>query len=309
MDRESRLVIRCRRTVHYHPCMDSPISWVTLATGVVVLVVVAWASVRLIRARRFAASSGTAPATTDVPRIDAPQALEHYLYISQPKVEKLYNQLPDAGAASVKSTQEVGGGPLPAKHTIEVGEPPPPSLEVKLRRVMSSIPVSDIADVDAADRRLLFRGTMPMKYGLFPVRRTAEPTIAMWIGVSPKGRLVCLGGSGAFVDGSIPHGPYDNSGVSTLLLSLQTASRRAETSFREDDRRLGAMSDGDPWNLPGAWDAEVWCVWRDYQAPATPVSFAAYWLTESVAHPDGHELYDVLLGTPIYVSRGRPGGF
>jgi hypothetical protein len=205
--------------------------------------------------------------------------LKHYVYISPPKVERLYNQLPSL-------TDDIH---------IE------PTLQEKLRVVLDALD-NQMGSLEFPAR--VFRGELLMKHGIFPVHPAAEPTVAMWLGVIDAGStLIALGGSANYVDAAIPRGKVNNSGEGTLFEALASASGRRVNMFESDRRGLGVMASPSLHHLSAAWDSDAADVWAASESTMVRMEFAAYWLSER-REDVGHGISRVIVGSPLYVSYG-----
>lgn len=232
-------------------------------------------------------------------------SLRHYQYLAAGKIDRLYEQVTEAGARPTTTTHHLGSTSI-----AQLSESSGPASELttvqKLEVLNSVLEPQDIEAYDpsegASGSSVLVKGSMLMKHAVLPVDWDDESaTQAVWLGRLNNGRLVCLGGSAANMGADVPRGQYVNSGVAAVLQAIKTASDQTEVRFQPDVRSLTVNSPEPLHAFPGAWDAEVVDVWLHFGKLHTHrVTFLAYVMTSSrtdISRPR----YDVVVGSPISV--------
>lgn len=232
-------------------------------------------------------------------------ALRHYQYLAASKIDRLYEQVTEAGARPTTTTHQLGSPSI-----AQLSESSGPASELTTVQKLGSITsVLRPEDVDAyvstenkSGSTVLVRGSMLMKHAVLPVTWEDEnATQAVWLGRLETGRFVCLGGSASNVGADVPRGRYLNSGVAALLQAIETANDQVDVRFQRDVRSLTVDSQEPLHEFPGAWDAEVVDVWLHFGKLHTHrVTFLAHVMTSShidIARPR----YDVVVGSPLYV--------
>jgi hypothetical protein len=218
------------------------------------------------------------------------QPPKSYLYISDLKVDQLFEQLPDAQRRRLSHNLKLDFKLV--SYSIAESPRPEATRQARLAAVCRAIDTSEVGTVE--DPQLYVRGSAPMKYGRYPVSRKGPKDVVFFVGHGTGSRLVALGGTAHHLVGSTGERPWSNSGIASLLDALRTESFRISGGVKppRPDHDLG---------LPGAWPAEAAQVWREHPGPEQQVEFLALKLAVTSDYP----LWggpDVLLGSPIYVA-------
>jgi hypothetical protein len=221
------------------------------------------------------------------------QPLKTYLYISDIKVDMLYEQLPKVRRRELN--HELKLDLKLVSYSIALSPQPGLTRLARLAAVCRHLDASGAGSVD--DPRLYFYGSMPMKHGRYPASPDGPRDVAFFVGQSTNGRWVTLGGTAHHLVGSTGERPWSNSGVAQLMKALRTESYHNyhwESYYRSRNLAIPPNSSG--LGLPGAWESEAHEVWEKHPGPEQNLEFVAVKLAA------GSLLYDVLLGSPIYVA-------
>jgi hypothetical protein len=207
--------------------------------------------------------------------------LKTYLYISDAKVDMYYAQISSRQREAIarKLGLDVKAALYPAVHS----DHPEEARFTRLAIVCQYLEANDVGSLESPSR--YFRGVMPMKLARCPRTPTGPFEVAFFIGQTPNGDFVALGGSAHHLLQQISEHKWQNSGVASLLEALAQESIEGRDGSSYSAHRL-----------PGAWPDEAHQIWREHSDPEQLVEFLAVEFARS------DEYHPVLLGSPIYVA-------
>lgn len=216
-----------------------------------------------------------------------PQPLRYYLYISDTKLDMLFEQIPQNALKRISA--EVKVDLKLASVTLRQADPPDPTRAAKLKIVERFVDSHHHVGTIHEPGNEYFRGRMDMQWGWLQDR-------AVWFHGNDDARCVALGGSRRHVLGEQPNRDVESSSEATsLLVSIMSVLKIATAGIKHENLEE---------NSPG-W-AEI--VYEegllDFTGiPKQRLDFLAIPLAEAQlqAPPDVH----VVLGTPLYVALAR----
>jgi hypothetical protein len=213
--------------------------------------------------------------------------LKYYYYISDAKLEMLYEQIEVTQRRSISTSLRVSFAM--AELSLAGSSAREASRTAKLLIVCKYLDEAGIGTVDRPAP--LYRGDMLMKWGRFAsvADKAANPELVYFTGITENRLLIVLGGSAHHLlgEGQLKAASRAaNSGIDHLMAALAIAS-------------IGDRVDGGEFrDYPDAWPAEAQQVYREFDRPLERLEFIAYRLTGKKARGDD----GVLLGTPLYVA-------
>jgi hypothetical protein len=216
-----------------------------------------------------------------------PQPLRYYLYISDTKLDVLFEQIPQNALKRISA--EVKVDLKLASVTLRQADRPDPTRAAKLKIVERFIDSHHHVGTIQEPGNEYFRGQMDMQWGWLQDR-------AVWFHGNDDAQCVALGGSRRHVLGEQPNRDVESSSEATsLLVSIMSVLQIAAAGIKHENLEK---------NSPG-W-AEI--VYEegllDFTGiPKQRLDFLAIPLDEAQLQkpPDVH----VVLGTPLYVALAR----
>lgn len=270
-------------------------TWLVLFVGVLAIAVAIALAVVAVRSkpdRSLASQAGDVVARAHAQLNESAREvlgpgnpIKTYIYVSDVKVDMLYEQLDEARRAEL--TQELKLDAKLISYGITVSPAPSVTRYARLAAVLRQLESQEAIGSHDSES-LYFGGSLPMKHGRHQISHQGPHDVVLFTGMDQAGHLVALGGTAHHLIGSVGDRPWSNSGVATLMQALRRASQREIA----DEDRLG---------LPGGWDAEAFETWETEPGPPQRVEFIAVRLAVARAGQDLRH-YDVILGSPIYVA-------
>ena len=208
--------------------------------------------------------------------------LRSYVYVSDTKVDMLYEQLDEASRRHF--THDLKLDAKVVSYGIQASPSPDATRAGRLSAVWAELEESHaVGTLD--EPKLYFRGRMLMKTGRHPLSTEAQDAV-FFMGERDDETLIFLGGTAHHLIGSVGKPTWSNSGIIGLLRALADASRGRDVNLDM---------------YASAWPSEARGVWRAHTStPSQPVEFVALKLAESRGQdPKRH---NVILGSPLYVA-------
>jgi len=229
-----------------------------------------------------------------------------YLYVSDTKVNMLYEQMFTTSKREARRSLTLKAGPIGASAD-STTEEPAPDRDDKVRAIEKELIEQNLVGTPQEPKDY-FRGILPMRWGLYndlELRPEGCPPLVYFGGVDPTMPLIVgLGGSSTHVvghDGATS--THSRSSTPTLVRWLVKGLYKEEELDRQR-RRLEIGLDGDLY--------ESVAVALHYLNPPTQqLEFLAKTLSlgevyGGLEHFTGFPSTSVVLGTPIYVCQSRP---
>lgn len=211
-------------------------------------------------------------------------ALQTFVYVSDSKVDMLYEQLDDAARRQVTHDLKLDAKFL----TYGINASPSPEATRAGRLAAVCAALDDSGAVGTIDEpKLYFRGRINMKTGRQTVL-AEERDAVFFMGERADHSLIFLGGTAHHLIGSVGSPTWSQSGITGLLRALAAASH---------DRQQVDLDQS-----ASSWPHEARDIWRGHRfTPAQPIEFLALRLAQSIGGSTP-ELDDAILGAPIYVA-------
>ena len=227
------------------------------------------------------------------------QTLRYYLYISDTKLEMLFDQIDQSArkriSAELKLDLKV------ASLTLREADNPAPTRAAKLRIVERFIDMHQSVGTVEKPTGDYFRGQMEMQWG-----ELTGSAVCFKGTDSAHSRGVLLVGSKYHVLGETsPKVMYSSSGLYSIMQALLTiAEHPGAEDVSPDSYMFTAWHylSGDPTRGAAAKDARPGYYDTLPQLPVQRLDFLAIPLVEYELEYEGHHL-NIVLGTPLYVAR------
>ncbi len=231
-------------------------------------------------------------------RIRSASDIKHYLYISDTKLDLLYQQLKAPGKTKngFEWHLNLPGLKLAGKTEREEED----SCEDKLKAVISALEQSGLVGTIDAPKEY-FKGNVPMRWGsIRDWGRPATESPLTYFGGQTAATMFGLGGSTRHVIGNAGYASTDArssapSIIGEILRGMNEPVDGWKTAFKDADNSNYGTFDAIKWanrNLAWAFEQQL--------------EFYAKTLVSGEFHGDDGEPIFVTLGSPIYVSLEKP---
>lgn len=232
-------------------------------------------------------------------KIKKSNEVRFYLYVSDAKVNMLFEQMFSVTTKTSRREFELGSGWIRGSSSVETDDEEL-DRDDKLRAVERALIDRDLVGTPQSPKQY-FKGILPMRWGLYndlETRPEGCPPLVYFGGVDPTMPLIVgLGGSSVHVLGhSGATSTYSRSATPTLVKWLVKGLYSEDDDFTPQSKR-NTWIDDDPY--------EAVAVALHYLKPPTQqLQFLAKTLavgTCSSEHMTGFPRSIVVLGTPLYV--------
>jgi hypothetical protein len=220
---------------------------------------------------------------------DEADALRHFIYVSDDKVDMYFDQL--RKRARDNWIHELKLNYKLASYSIKRSPNPIVTRTARLKAVLNELKAQELIGGVGSDKPYM-AGIMHMKQGTYSTTDDSNFDVALFTGETDDGLTIALGGSARHLLENVSEERRSNSGLRGVLKGLEKASVIEQGLLERDEVAQ--------WMQAGAWGSEVKEVWERTDGPLQKLEFVAVRLADG--RGDSKQTSLAILGSPIYVA-------